>query len=556
MIEVLGQKPDRLVVFLLVFLVWVGIYLPALGGTELKGEEGRRILPAVTMLKTGNWIVPHVGGVAYYKKPPLINWLVAGSFTILGRYDEQAARIPSVLFVLAFVSLVVWLPGSWLPLGARWVGAVVFLTTVAIVEKGRLIEIEAVYIALTSMATFCWLSAWMRKSSAWQLWCVPSLFLAAGMMTKGPVHLFFYYVTVICVLAYSKRLRALFSIQHAVAVVLSLGLPAIWAYLAWRQVAGSEMTGGMSGEMVARMMPWNVDWGLWAKNVLKSLLILLPWICFVPVLWQRQFVAHLPQEHQPAFKGARLGLLLGFALVTLIPGNSSRYALPVVGLGSVLLGWVLASVSPLPDGGKPWRMSLLIGLGLAGISAVIGLVLVDRGIWGAVVAVISVCLAIVAVRYREKFKTSVSLSVLTALLVVVLAVQYAFFLVPIIRQGEARRPLGDQINVLLPEDETLYVFKPGYQAFLFYVRPPLDYIVEPDQIDHCVRFLLIRKPALDELRDTEVLRRRSPVERCSFTYRHKGDFVLLELAPVADEVASSALGRRILLGSTPAIDQH
>ena len=51
---------------LLVIAIWVAIYLPGLGTLEIKGEEGRRILPAVTMLQTGNFLVPHVGSEPYF----------------------------------------------------------------------------------------------------------------------------------------------------------------------------------------------------------------------------------------------------------------------------------------------------------------------------------------------------------------------------------------------------------------------------------------------------------------------------------------------------------
>ena len=70
---------------LLVVVCWTAIYLPALGTLEIKGEEGRRILPAVTMLETGNWLVPQVGSEPYFRKPPLVNWLVAASFKVMGR---------------------------------------------------------------------------------------------------------------------------------------------------------------------------------------------------------------------------------------------------------------------------------------------------------------------------------------------------------------------------------------------------------------------------------------------------------------------------------------
>ena len=96
-------------------LVWAAIYLPALGSLEIKGEEGRRILPAVVMLETGRWIVPQVGGVPYLSKPPLLNWLVAGAFRLAGTRSEWAARAPSALAVLALALTMVgflWRPCS------------------------------------------------------------------------------------------------------------------------------------------------------------------------------------------------------------------------------------------------------------------------------------------------------------------------------------------------------------------------------------------------------------------------------------------------------------
>ena len=85
----------------IVLLCWAAIYLPGLGSLEIKGEEGRRILPAVTMIETGNYLVPQVGSEPYYRKPPLVNWLVAASFKLTGVRNEWTARLPSALCVLA-----------------------------------------------------------------------------------------------------------------------------------------------------------------------------------------------------------------------------------------------------------------------------------------------------------------------------------------------------------------------------------------------------------------------------------------------------------------------
>src|SRR5436190_18917519 len=92
-----------------VVLCWAAIYLPGLGSLEIKGEEGRRILPAVMMLETGNYLVPQVGSEPYYRKPPLVNWVVAASFKLTGLQNEWTARLPSALCVLtvamAFVTI-------------------------------------------------------------------------------------------------------------------------------------------------------------------------------------------------------------------------------------------------------------------------------------------------------------------------------------------------------------------------------------------------------------------------------------------------------------------
>src|SRR6476659_1652544 len=92
---------SRFASLLIVTAFWAAIYLPGLGSLEIKGEEGRRILPAVTMLETGNFLVPQVGSEPYFRKPPLVNWLVAASFKLTGVRNEWTARLPSVLCVLA-----------------------------------------------------------------------------------------------------------------------------------------------------------------------------------------------------------------------------------------------------------------------------------------------------------------------------------------------------------------------------------------------------------------------------------------------------------------------
>jgi 4-amino-4-deoxy-L-arabinose transferase-like glycosyltransferase len=521
---------DRGKAFLIVFLTWAAMYLPALGGREFRGEEGRRTLPAVTMVKTGDWLVPHVAGRPYYQKPPLINWLVAASFLLTGEQSERSARLPSAVSVLAFASLLVWFPGAWPRREARLIAAVFFLTTFTVIENGRQIEIEAVYITLTSMAILSWLFLWANARSKWGLWLIPSVFLTCGMLTKGPPILLFYYGPVLGVLAYSRGLRALVSIPHLAALILCLGVPAAWAYFAWRQaaVAGQATADLGGGEIVTRLTSLVLGWSGWWENVVSSFTGLLPWGLFLPLLWRRDFLAHIPPGRLPLLKGARLGMVVPFLAITLIPGNRGRYGLPVLGLMCLLLGWVLAETEVLPDRGRLWRGGVLLGFGVAAGTAAAGLVAVNAGIGPAVVLGIIVSLAVMLWRERARFHTPVHLATLSASLGAVLMLQFPLFAPPLFRRDEICRPVSVQTKSLVPDTETVYIFDPGCQLFLFYIREPMEYLRELEQVNGHVRFLVMREDAYQRFKDGPAIAVRQPKTLYSFAGKKHG-FRLLEL---------------------------
>src|SRR5438067_9146740 len=219
----------RLRPVLVVLLVWAVIYLPALGSLAIKGEEGRRILPAIGMLKSGNYIVPEVGGNPYFRKPPLVNWLVAASFRIFGVRNEWTARLPSAVAVLAVAIAFVTVARASLGSRGSIVAALIWMTNIGMIEKGRLIEIEALYVSLCGLAIIFWLSFFLQKKSPWLIWVPASVFLGLGLLAKGPAHLVFFYGVVLAVVAYAKDWRLIFHPAHLIALVIILGIAAAWA---------------------------------------------------------------------------------------------------------------------------------------------------------------------------------------------------------------------------------------------------------------------------------------------------------------------------------------
>ncbi|MGZ4985654.1 MAG: ArnT family glycosyltransferase, partial [Chthoniobacterales bacterium] len=207
----------------MIVALWGIIYLPYLGTSGLRSEEGHRVLPAVEMLNTGDFLVPHVGGQPYLRKPPLINWLVAASFKIFDAHNEWTARVPSIVAVLIVALVFV------VSVEGGFVAAISWLMSLGMIEKGRMIEIEAVYVSLFALAFLWWLTWWRKRRSAWLTWIVPWIFLGLGLLAKGPALLFFFYAVVITILFRTGRLREVLRWQHLLGVILMLTIFAAWA---------------------------------------------------------------------------------------------------------------------------------------------------------------------------------------------------------------------------------------------------------------------------------------------------------------------------------------
>ncbi|MEO6969509.1 MAG: glycosyltransferase family 39 protein, partial [Chthoniobacterales bacterium] len=264
----------------IVLLVWAAIYLPRLGSLEIKSEEGRRILPAVTMLETGNYIVPQVGSEPYLRKPPLVNWLVAGSFQLFGARNEWTARLPSVLCVLAVALAFVGLARRSLGPNGALVAALMWLTNFGLLEKGRMIEIEALYVSLTALAFIFWLSWWKEKR--WRGWTVPWIFLGFGLLAKGPLHLVFFYAVVIAILWQAGEMKRLWNWPHLVGILLMLGIFAAWAIPCLQMVQAGHVASVWSQQFTGRVSGDDFKLGDWLLNIPRGIAYLLPWVALFP----------------------------------------------------------------------------------------------------------------------------------------------------------------------------------------------------------------------------------------------------------------------------------
>ncbi|MCB1226537.1 MAG: glycosyltransferase family 39 protein, partial [Verrucomicrobiales bacterium] len=331
---------------LLLLFSWACLYLVGLGMPELQGEEARRILPGRTMLQTGDWIVPRSAGQVYNRKPPLINWATAASIQLTGRMDEWSARLPSALAMLALALGVLFATRRWLGQGAAFLAACICLTNIGFLEKGRLAEIESIYIACFGLALVSWLGAWWADRR-WLAWISAGLFLGVGFLAKGPPHVWYFYALIVGVLAAEGRLKELIRPAHGVGVLAFL-LPWVpWALENARRNPQGDSQKVWADQITHRIGFSEFDWSNWLLQIPQSLVNFLPWLLLLPLLWSPAITSQWPQLGRRGswMRGLRAGLVVGFLVIALLPSSRPRFMLPLNVAAALLVAQFFALLS-------------------------------------------------------------------------------------------------------------------------------------------------------------------------------------------------------------------
>jgi 4-amino-4-deoxy-L-arabinose transferase-like glycosyltransferase len=491
---------NRVTALLIVFALWAGIFLPGLGSTELKGEEGRRIMPAVTMMEGGSWIVPHVGGKPFLRKPPLVQWCMVGSMKLFGR-SVWAARLPSALSVLALAVVIVLATQGWLITEESLVGAIAMMTQLATIDKCRLAELEAVYVCLSGIAIILWLSWWAKGVSPWRLWTIPFVFNALALLAKAPLHLLFFYVIVLLVLYSEGKLRSFFNWAHLCGLLVMAAIVAAWAIPYFHEVAASDAGAVWKRQFVERVTGAEIDFKKYLLNIPNGLANHLPWVLFAPLLWQRGADDAMYPRGRSVLIGARNGVVACFVVLLLIPGVLPRYVQPLIAPFSVILGSVLLNC---PRQYRHYWRYVLFGLtfvlflaALAGPYAVAEYGRRPDAIqWVSGIAIFfvigtSLCL----MHLRRRLHDTLHLTVWTGLIAAMAMIVMATVAMPVIQTHDNIRIFANQIDDRL-DGAPLYAFNMDDYApllgTLFYLDGPVRYVPEADDAPAEPAYYLVR----------------------------------------------------------------
>ncbi|MES2072903.1 MAG: glycosyltransferase family 39 protein [Pseudomonadota bacterium] len=271
-------------------LVFVGVGLGSYA--ILDNNEGLYAEIPREMLRSGDWrqwIIPHLNGLAYMEKPPLLYWLTAVSFALFGE-SEWSARLVPAMSGLACVANILWFGGRLGRTQTARLAALMFISALGVTVMSRTLMFDMLLTALLS-AALMWAYLFVTEDNkAAQRWSMA--FLALALMAKG-----FVAVILFCAIGGSftivssssaadlrRRLGAWLDLK-AVGIFLLISVP--WHLLAsvvepifaWFYFINEHVL-----RFLGKREPHDYYAGAWWYYLPRMLIFLFPWSFFIPVL--------------------------------------------------------------------------------------------------------------------------------------------------------------------------------------------------------------------------------------------------------------------------------
>jgi 4-amino-4-deoxy-L-arabinose transferase-like glycosyltransferase len=332
------------------------VVFPFLGSFGLlEPDEGRFAQIGREMAANGNYLVPHLNGIEQFYKPPLVYWLNAVGYRLLG-VSEWTARLPSALAFFGVIWLTGWM--GWRLRGRKvgWMAALILASMVEPYALGRQITLDMTLTFWITAALACLVQV-AQGARGRTFGYLFFLCMGLGFLAKGPMA---WVVPGVAALVWTWAARregqrlglpwvsglvltAAVSLSWFVAV--SLKFPELWGYF-----VGYELMDRFASTTHGRSKPW---WFF-----LPILLVgTIPWTGFLPGLVVRAWHKFRHAEFSAPQWALGAAVVIPFLVVSSSGSKLLTYILPIFSPLALALAWWL-----LGAGGEGWKRA---GWGIA-----------------------------------------------------------------------------------------------------------------------------------------------------------------------------------------------
>ena len=327
------------------------IYLPFLGSNRtLTAHEVMVTHPAMRILTDGDWIVPRYAGGWWLDKPPLVNWITAISFQVLGGFSEFAARLPIALSTIALCVGVYLLADRFYSRSTAILAGLVQATCVYTYMQGRLGEIDMVFALLLFAAQAVLAAHWGKpveeKPARYKLPIGASMlfycFAALAVLAKGLLAVVLIAFTVMAFCLWQRSWRPILALVVNPGVPLFLLIAGGWHVAAYLQV-GQEALEQWGYNTLDRFT--GDDFHLKSTKSPVFYFYTIPWLMapwsLVLIAGANRLIAQVRRPDARFEKFLWSWFFGGFVFITICSFRHKHYAIPILPPLSILAGYLI-----------------------------------------------------------------------------------------------------------------------------------------------------------------------------------------------------------------------
>jgi 4-amino-4-deoxy-L-arabinose transferase-like glycosyltransferase len=482
------------------------------------------------MTETGDWITPYFNGATRFDKPPLVYWLMAIAYQIIG-VNEWAVRLPSALAAIAltlmgfytlkqfgFPSPATADTGTFPALNqtdrqrwiAAWVGAaMIALNTHTIVwaRTGVSDMLLSGCMGTALLAFFCGYAQPSRPQVQTRWYLAFYVLAALAVLAKGPVGIVLPVLIIGAFLLYVGNgwtvLREMRLLRGSL-IFLAIAVP--WFVLVI-QANGQEYIDSFFGyhnfERFTQVV--NRHDAPWYFYFFAVLLGFAPWSLYLPVaiarlrIWQRTHWQQQPRAaHLSLF--ALSWLVVIFSFFTVAVTKLPSYVLPLMPAAAILVALLWSEQMTRQRIG---RSVLITGIvNAVFLSVLAGAVLYSPNwmgddpamrnlpevisqsgilLWGAAVwAISAIAMLILLLRRQGRWLWLINFIGFCAF--IIFAVMPAFSIVDSLRQLPLRQLSATMVQAQQPQERLMML---GFQkpSLVFYTERPILFVADPDELE-------------------------------------------------------------------------
>jgi len=293
----------------------------------LEPDEGRFAQVGREMMTTGDFLVPRLNGIEQFYKPPLVYWINAVGYRILG-ISEWTARLPSALAFFGTIWLTGWM--GWRLGGRRtgWLAAFMLASMLEPYALGRQITLDTTLTFWVTAAMTCLVrvaTGDQAKKSGFLFF----LCMGLGFLAKGPMA---WVVPMSAALAWTVALRRhgqRLGLPWAKGLFLMAGVSISW-FLAvcwkypelWKYFLGYELVERFASTTHGRSKPFWFFLPILAVGT-------VPWTGFLPGLAMATWRKIRNRSLSPAQWALGAAVVVPFIVVSCSGSKLLTYILPI-----------------------------------------------------------------------------------------------------------------------------------------------------------------------------------------------------------------------------------